>query len=232
VHDVERMLVATEGDQDLAEQKLIQAVKWRKSTLEGWQSAVTKQRLARILGMGRNGPVVYACAAYQKPGDCFPVITARLWDQAIRTSSDPLAKMDYVVDAHGFQPLLNLNVTPFLRLASALDSYFAERFVSITVVDMPLAARWIWRAVKPLLAPKTRKKIKFISRSDTKEMESLCCDLGVDQDMRDTIAQLFVLAKESTNKDRRRRQSMSQPFNDHVDSFLSRQRQAEKARDR
>ena len=35
--------------------------------------------------------------------------------------------MDYVLDAHGYQPLLNLNFMPYLNVAGSLNSYFAER---------------------------------------------------------------------------------------------------------
>ena len=43
----------------------------------------------------------------------------------LRESSQP--RLDYVLDAHGYQPLLNLNVMPYLNVAGSLNSYFAER---------------------------------------------------------------------------------------------------------
>ena len=46
-------------------------------------------------------------------------------------------RMDYVLDAHGYQPLLNLNFMPYLNVAGSLNSYFAERFLCRSQCSRP-----------------------------------------------------------------------------------------------
>merc|ERR1719503_86238 len=87
--------------------------------------------------------------------------------------------MDVIFDTHGLQVMLNLDVRPILQLAGSLDSFFAERFHRIYVIDLPSVANFIWKAVKPVLPPKTREKIKFVSLSKPQEkdmLEDVCRD--------------------------------------------------------
>ena len=57
-------------------------------------------------------------------GSCIvPVIILLL----VRTPPWIQPRMDYVLDAHGYQPLLNLNFMPYINVAGSLNSYFAER---------------------------------------------------------------------------------------------------------
>merc|ERR1719183_2587516 len=87
--------------------------------------------------------------------------------------------MDIIFDTHGFQLMLNLNPSPILQLAASVDSYFAERLHRIYVIDLPSVANFIWKAVQPVLPPKTREKIKFVTLSkpaDKALVESVCVD--------------------------------------------------------
>ena len=82
-------------------------------------------------------------------------------------------RLDYVLDAHGYQPLLNLNVMPYLSLAQSLNSYFAERLHRIVVLDMPMVMSLLVKAIVPLLPSKTRQKLFFARRGDKESLKPL-----------------------------------------------------------
>eukprot|EP00913_Durusdinium_trenchii_P022720 g21336.t1 len=127
------------------------------------------------------GPLVYSGCVNQRKGEVAAVILACVWHQALEKAG-PMTQLDYVLDAHGYQPLLNLNMMPYLRLARSLNSYFAERFHRIIVLDMPTVLSVLVKAIVPLLPPKTRQKLFFVRRDDPDSLNALY-ELCTDQEL-------------------------------------------------
>ncbi|CAE8639979.1 unnamed protein product, partial [Polarella glacialis] len=69
-----------------------------------------------------------------------------------------------------------------LRLAPSLDSYLAERFHKVVLLDFPRAASWIYTMVKPLIPPKTSGKIVLLSRRDPAGIEAYLKEACGDND--------------------------------------------------
>eukprot|EP00928_Gymnodinium_smaydae_P053758 TRINITY_DN37684_c0_g1_i1.p1 TRINITY_DN37684_c0_g1~~TRINITY_DN37684_c0_g1_i1.p1 ORF type:complete len:344 (+),score=23.03 TRINITY_DN37684_c0_g1_i1:65-1096(+) len=199
--DVKRMLVATEGDAPKAVAKLKEAAKWRMKTLNAWL-AIEADNLrtaeTRVVAIGHQmRPLVYSGCVNQRRGEEAGRILACVWDAALNEAG-PMAQLDYVLDAHGYQPLLNLNVMPYLNLARSLDSYFAERFHQIVILDMPKVLVWLIQAILPLMPAKTRNKVLFVSRSNPDQMESLF-RLCVDEEMKTMFEELLLINGRATS---------------------------------
>lgn len=193
--DARRMLVATEGSSARAVKKLKEAVRWKAGTLDSWLAAeaeTLKSAETRVIGIGRDSrPLVYSGCVNQRPGEEAGIILACVWDLALQEAG-PEAKLDYVLDAHGYQPLLNLNVMPYLKVARSIDSYFAERFHKIVIMDVPRVLVWLIKQILRLMPDKTRQKVVFVSRSDAQQMQAVY-DLCADEDMRRMMEELFRL---------------------------------------
>eukprot|EP00747_Dinoflagellata_sp_TGD_P218628 gnl/TRDRNA2_/TRDRNA2_90845_c0_seq2.p1 gnl/TRDRNA2_/TRDRNA2_90845_c0~~gnl/TRDRNA2_/TRDRNA2_90845_c0_seq2.p1 ORF type:complete len:231 (+),score=50.61 gnl/TRDRNA2_/TRDRNA2_90845_c0_seq2:258-950(+) len=212
--DVQRMLSAAKSDAAAAEEKLNTAVRWRKDTLEGWLPL--RNRLVNTVAIGReNRPLIYTNAAMQRGGDVAPVQWAAAWDEAIQSSSDPFVKLDFVVDVTGFQPLLNLDIRPFIDLLPAERTYFAERIHRIVIIDTPTAARYIWKALRPLLPSDVVEKIFFVSRKDPQQMESLY-ELASSDDMRRFLIELIEMGGKLTSK------TSPEPLLGYIDEYQKR----------
>lgn len=198
---VQRMLCATCGDEALAIAKLKQAVAWKKDVLDKWlaqQADILPTTETRVIAIGQDSrPLVYSGCVNQRKGEVAGILLACVWDQALQKAG-PTAKLDYVLDSHGYQPLLNLNIMPYLKVASSIDSYFAERFHRIIVIDMPTVLVWVIQAIMPLLPAKTRAKLYFVNRSDPDQMKALY-ELCVDQDMREMLVELLQMNKAATS---------------------------------
>jgi len=125
----------------------------------------------RILGRDREGrPVVYMCARSQTA----PLCSVRdqlliTFEAACRLVGD-MGKVSFVVDMHGLQPHLNMDIKSAKTLVDLLGTVFAERIDSITIVDFSKAAQAMWWMVKPLVAPATRKKFAFASLHQAREL--------------------------------------------------------------
>ncbi|CAK9089108.1 unnamed protein product [Durusdinium trenchii] len=198
---VQRMVQATEGNVDLAIQKLKEAVAWKRDTLDGWLSQQAKDlptAETRVIAIGQDSrPLVYSGCVNQRKGEVAAVILACVWHQALEKAG-PMTQLDYVLDAHGYQPLLNLNMMPYLRLARSLNSYFAERFHRIIVLDMPTVLSVLVKAIVPLLPPKTRQKLFFVRRDDPDSLNALY-ELCTDQEMKEMMEKLLAANGEATS---------------------------------
>lgn len=196
--DARRLLSATEGDTDLACRKLEDAVRWKRDVLNGWL-AMDGEREMRVIGFGPNQqPVTYHCGHHQRKGESLPAQWASCWHKAIVDREDPFAQFAVIFDCVGFQPLLNLSVRPYIKLAPSLDSFFAERVHRAVVLDMPRIAEFLWVSMSPLLPPKTRRKVFFAYRKDPKSLEPLF-DLCADDSMRSMLSELLRMNDEATN---------------------------------
>lgn len=163
-----RMLIAAEGDFSLARAKLIQSMQWsdaNRQLLEGSLAALASD--IRCLGPDdRNCAVVYTCCANQlldfRP--CIELAIAEV-ERAVTLLDlqGPDGKVVYVYDVFGFSLLKNLDASPVLDCLVPIESYFAERVDQVLVVDLPGAARFMWRLISPLLPPKTRRKVVFVN---------------------------------------------------------------------
>lgn len=196
--DARRMLAATDGDDILARTKLKRAVLWRHSTLEPWLAMEPPRPYeVRVVAMGIDSrPMLYGCAIHQMKGEIVPQEYACAVDNAL-DELPPLTYVDLVIDAHGFDIFMNLDLTPWITIAQSLDSYFAERVNSIFVIDMPTVAQILWLTVRPLLPPKTRDKVHFLSSSMPEEM--LCLyEYCVDEDMIKMLKELLSMNREAT----------------------------------
>lgn len=165
-----RMLAATEGDTELAVRKLIHALKWRDRKRQVLKGDCPLAIDARCIGLDASGSaVLYTCGANQVL-HLSPTV-----DNIIAELERTLSLLDLngscgrfvvVLDAFGFDVWKNLELTPLLDLAAALNSYFAERMEQAVVIEMPLAAQYLWIAMSRVLAPKTRAKFKFVGQAD------------------------------------------------------------------
>ena len=195
-----RMLRATRQDAELARAKLLAAERWRRAALEPWRRDLEAQLGAcetRVIAVGQDErPLVYTGCVHQRRGEDGARLLALVWDAALREADErrqDCAQLDYVLDARGFQYLLNLNPLPYLEVAKGMDGYFAERFHRIIVLDMGTAMTWLWQLIKPLLPPKTAQKIFFLSRDDLDPLFELC-----DQETRACVEDLLRLNASAT----------------------------------
>lgn len=69
---------------------------------------------------------------------------------------------------------------PWIQIIAALDSYFADRFNSFLVLDMPGVATFFWRTFKPFLAERTREKVQFLSSTSSADMAALFARIHAD----------------------------------------------------
>lgn len=196
--DVQRMLIATGGDGELARTKLCHAVDWRRSTLESWlEKDVAAVREFRLVALGHERrPLIYGCGVHQWRADNLPAHWACCWDKAIAESANPYVQLDILFDCVGFQLHLNLALREYFRLAPSLNSYFAERFHKLIVLDFPPIAAFLWKAICPLLPPKTREKIVFMRRESPSDMEVVFRLCPTDE-MRGMLKELLDMNKEA-----------------------------------
>jgi len=203
--DVERMLRATEGNFELANKKLQEAVIWKRDILDGWlqsQASDLPTAETRVVAIGKKSrPLVYSGCVNQRKGEVAAVILACVWHQALEKAGST-AQLDYVLDAHGYQPLLNLNMMPYLSLARSINSFFAERFHRIIVLDMPVVLSMLVKAILPLLPTKTRQKLFFMRRDDPESMSALY-ELCTDEEMKDMLDTLLTMNGKATSSDGR-----------------------------
>lgn len=205
---VARMIIATGGDIELAHMKLQQAVRWRANCLLGWHRdlelhphAPELYRQDAVIGIGRHGrPMLHLASTFQRWGDPPAAQQAACAIDEALARAGPKAKFDFLLDLFGFQYSLNLNIMPFLKLARALDSYFAERVHRVVIIDMPGTAEWIWNACKPLLAPKTVLKFVFARFGDPASMESALFDLCRGASMRAHVEAILAHNRHDCDK--------------------------------
>eukprot|EP00927_Polykrikos_kofoidii_P080928 TRINITY_DN7797_c0_g1_i1.p1 TRINITY_DN7797_c0_g1~~TRINITY_DN7797_c0_g1_i1.p1 ORF type:complete len:360 (+),score=40.06 TRINITY_DN7797_c0_g1_i1:45-1124(+) len=202
---VKRMLQATNGDEALALTKIKEAVAWKRDTLDLWYASeadMLKEAETRLIAIGKNNrPLVYTGSVNQRKGEVGSKLLACVWDQVL-TEAGPTAQMDYVLDAHGYKPLLNLDVASYVSLARYMNSYFAERFHRFIVIDAPQALVWTLQSVMPLLSNRTRSRFVFIQRSNPEQMEALF-EICVDESMRQMLSQLLDMNKRATSSSNR-----------------------------
>lgn len=196
------MLVATKGNQRLAVAKLKEAVLWKKATLNRWleaQSHILPTTETRVIAIGRDSrPLVYSGCVNQRKGEVAGQLLACVWDQALQAAG-ATAQLDYVLDAHGYQPLLNLNIMPYLDVARSIDSYFAERFHRIVIIDVPRVLVWVIKLILPLMPAKTRKKVTFVRRDDPEQLQALINELCADGEMKDMFVELLRMNGEASS---------------------------------
>ncbi|CAE7172531.1 unnamed protein product, partial [Symbiodinium pilosum] len=192
-------------DEELAVKKLKESVVWKRDTLTGWlesQAESLPTAETRVIAIGHESrPLVYSGCVNQRRGEVAGVILACVWHKALEDAG-PTAQMDYVLDAHGYQPLLNLNFMPYINVAGSLNSYFAERFHRIVLLDVPTVMSVLMKAILPVLPQKTREKLFFVRRDEPESMSALH-DLCVNEDMKGMIQQLLKMNGEATSSDGR-----------------------------
>lgn len=214
--DVQRMLVATEGDLSLARTKLCDAVKWQARTLDAWLKRDGPREM-RVIARGiKQRPLIYSSAHHQRAGDILPAQWACCWHNAIVDSRDPFVQIDVVLDCYGFQPFLNLSLRPYMSLAPSLDSFFAERIHRLVLIDFPSIAQFLYTGMKPFVPQKTLEKVVFVNRASPESMRILD-DLAVDKAMLEMMHELLRMNKLATNKTGR------EPSHTFTEEFVRRQ---------
>ncbi|CAE8626844.1 unnamed protein product [Polarella glacialis] len=169
----QRMLRATQGDQQQAVKMLLQALEIRRRDGILYQTLRYEALVdMRIIGNDHlQRPVIYFCAASQSDGlasirDQIIVI----FEGACRLSSEQSdGQVVLVVDMHGFQPRLNADFSSLKDLAETLGCVFAERIRRIVIVDFSRAATTVWWIIKPLLSHVTQNKFAFLGLKDARE---------------------------------------------------------------
>merc|ERR1711879_662333 len=91
----------------------------------------------------------------------------------------------------------NLNILPYLDVARSIDSYFAERFHRIIIIDVPRVLVWVIKRILPLMPAKTRKKIVFVRRDEPEQMQALIDEVCVDAAMKDMFVELLRMNGEA-----------------------------------
>mmetsp|Transcript_30810 Transcript_30810/g.89538 ORF Transcript_30810/g.89538 Transcript_30810/m.89538 type:complete len:376 (+) Transcript_30810:109-1236(+) len=185
-----RMLKANIGDAQKAVQMFLQALEMRAQYAQLFRTMHCEERCdMRIFGRDIEGhPIVYMCARNQTESvrlvrDQF-LIT---FEAACKLAGD-MGTVAFVVDMHGLQPHLNMDLKALKDLSDLLGTVFAERIRRITVVDFSRAAQAIWWMLKPLLRPATKEKFAFVSRAQAEKMMEQQYDADLLESMRDTLA--------------------------------------------
>merc|ERR1719210_1702099 len=91
-----------------------------------------------------------------------------------------------------------MNIMPYLKVARSIDSYFAERFHRIVIVDVPRVLVRVIKAILALMPAKTRQKVVFVSRSKPEELETGLYSLCPDDGMRKMLAELLRMNGEAS----------------------------------
>jgi hypothetical protein len=167
--DAMRLLDAADGNRDLALKKLEKAAAWKQSTLDPWRREVKDPTLSeqRVISEDNQGrPVIYSCAVHQVRGDHVPSALALAIENAVRMSGVPETQVSVLLDCRGFQPMLNLDLRPIMKLAPSFDSYFAERLHRVYVIDQQPIGQSLGNLVLSLLPQRTRKKVHFVQSPD------------------------------------------------------------------
>lgn len=226
IGDVRRMLVATEGNAIKAVWKLEEAVRWKDGTLKAWLDAEAenlKTTETRVIALGHESrPLVYSGCVNQRYGEVASILVACVFDRALQQAG-PTAQLDYVLDAHGWQPMLNLNMKPYLEVTRSLNSYFAERIHRIVLIDVPGPLAWLLKAITACFPSKTLNKMVFVERDDSTQMEELF-ELCVDHKMRKMLEELIQMnGRASSSADREATHDLTNAF---LESQLAQSRHA------
>eukprot|EP00405_Crypthecodinium_cohnii_P015496 CAMPEP_0206450020 /NCGR_PEP_ID=MMETSP0324_2-20121206/18458_1 /ASSEMBLY_ACC=CAM_ASM_000836 /TAXON_ID=2866 /ORGANISM="Crypthecodinium cohnii, Strain Seligo" /LENGTH=426 /DNA_ID=CAMNT_0053919553 /DNA_START=36 /DNA_END=1316 /DNA_ORIENTATION=+ len=197
--DVERMLVATEGNVKLATDKLIHAADWKAKCLDRWLEEDSDQEF-RLVGWGKEGRAIfYQCSAHHYT-EVLAAAWARSWCKVFEQSPNPKVQVDMVVDCSGYRITKPAHVGAFAKLAPGMDSYFAERIHRIYVIDFPSICAMSWKMLRSLLAAKTRDKVVFLSRKNPKEMMESLSVLSDSDGFNNMLQDLLAMNADATEE--------------------------------
>mmetsp|Transcript_66864 Transcript_66864/g.186874 ORF Transcript_66864/g.186874 Transcript_66864/m.186874 type:complete len:335 (-) Transcript_66864:102-1106(-) len=185
-----RMLKANMDDAQKAVQMFVTALELRAQHPQLFRSMRCEVRSdVRIIGRDLQGhPIIYMCARSQSEG--LAVVRDQLlvtFEAACRLAGD-MGTVAFVVDMHGLQPHLNLDMRAMKATADMLGTVYAERICRITIVDFSRAAQAVWWMLKPLLRPVTKEKFAFINAAQAREYYEHLVDKETHETMCQTIA--------------------------------------------
>ena len=85
------------------------------------EEEILKKAETRVIALGHmSRPLVFSGCVMQRRGETAGRIIACVFDRALQKAG-PTAQLDYVLDCHGYQPLLNMNIMPYVEVARHLD---------------------------------------------------------------------------------------------------------------
>lgn len=124
----------------------------------------------RVLTRADDGhPLVYMCYRHQpaRPStkDFIDHVVAVL-EAAIGELRHGADRIDVVLDCHGFRLSSNLDPRPALHAAQIIKQLYRDRLRSCLLVDAPTTFDALWRAIRPVLKPDVRQRIRLASAEE------------------------------------------------------------------
>merc|ERR1719321_315884 len=226
-----RLIAFTDGDVEAAKQKLREGEAWREKYLAKWEKdwplpdGKDLSRRApdcRVIADGKDGrQMLYGSARNQIEGEAAEQ-WALAWERAVAGRPGD-EKIDFVMDAHGYNGLINLDPRPSLRLVPAMDSYFAGRVQGFYILDFPRVAEAMWNLLKSTMPQKTVESVHFLRTNrpeDMKRLDEICGSPEQAQMLQELLRQNRVPHDEG-QLNRRARTRM------FTDAFLAQQREGQ-----
>jgi hypothetical protein len=127
----------------------------------------------RVLARGETGyPIIYGCFRFNVPAThsttqhIIEHMAAVMEAAALAARRRGAPGADTIMDCHGYRMADNLNPAPLLALMRMANQPYRDALRTAIVVDAPASFQMLWRAAKPLLSEKTKRKIRFLSREE------------------------------------------------------------------
>jgi len=185
-----RLLRKYDGDMRRCTCQYTAALRWRERNRE--LLSTRKFELSgdcRVIGADRQQrSVLYMCLQNQ----LHPVLLDQglvSMLQAIDNLPQGVEKTVHIWDLHGMRLRMNLDPTPTARWLQAQECHFAERLHELIIIDMPLIAAFIKKAVWPLIPEKTQRKIRFMPVKEARLHIQKECDEATAQRVCQAIAE-------------------------------------------
>lgn len=226
-----RLIAFTDGDVEAAKQKLREGEAWREKYLAKWEKewplpdGKDLSRRApdcRVIADGKDGrQMLYGSARNQIKGEAAEQ-WALAWERSVAGRPGD-EKIDFIMDAHGYNGLINLDPRPSLRLVPAMDSYFAGRVQGFYILDFPRVAEAMWNLLKGQMPQKTVESVHFLRSNrpeDMKRLDELC---GSPEQAR-MLQELLKMNRVPQDEGQLNRRARTRAF---TDAFLAQQREGE-----
>jgi hypothetical protein len=172
---VRRYLHGRNGDPAAAAEIFAQALRWREEYQEVLSGAREPkwQTDLRVLARGEAGyPIIYGCFRFNVPATrattqhIIEHMAAVMEAAALAARRRGASGADTIMDCHGYRMADNMNPAPLLALMRMANQPYRDGLRTAIVVDAPASFQVLWRAAKPLLSEKTKRKIRFLSREE------------------------------------------------------------------
>jgi len=226
-----RLIAFTDGDVEAAKQKLREGEAWREKYLAKWdkewplpdgKDLSRRAPDCRVIADGKDGrQMLYGSARNQIKGEAAEQ-WALAWERSVAGRPGD-EKIDFIMDAHGYNGLINLDPRPSLRLVPAMDSYFAGRVQGFYILDFPRVAEAMWNLLKGQMPQKTVESVHFLRSNrpeDMKRLDELCGS----PEQAQMLQELLKMNRVPHDEGQLNRRARTRAF---TDAFLAQQREGE-----